>query len=127
MTQATTTQITDIGTVIVHVTDQDRAIAFYVGKLGFEKRLDVPYGQSERWVEVGPAGAATTIALPPPHADQPVGIEVSFNTPDAQALHAELTARGIDCDEVLHFGEPVPPMFLFRASDGTQFRVVERR
>lgn len=123
MTEATTTRITDIGTVIVHPSDQDRAIDFYVGKLGFEKRLDVPFGQGERWVEVGPAGSATTIALPPAGGE---GLEVSFNTPDAEALHAELTAKGVDCDEILRFGDPVPPMFLFRDEDGKQFRVVER-
>ncbi len=124
MTDTTATRITDIGAVIVHASDQDRAIDFYVGKLGFEKRLDVPFGQGERWVEVGLPGAATTIALPP-HGGE--GVEVSLNTPDAAALHAELTARGVDCDEVLRFGDPVPPMFLFRDPDGKQFRVVERR
>lgn len=44
MTDATATQITDIGTVIVHASDQNRAIDFYVGKLGFQIRLDVPFG-----------------------------------------------------------------------------------
>ena len=43
--------------------DPDRALAFYVGTLGLEKRRDVPFGQGQRWVEVAPAGAPTTIAL----------------------------------------------------------------
>jgi hypothetical protein len=33
-----TTNITELGLVIVPVTDQDRALEFYVEKLGFEKR-----------------------------------------------------------------------------------------
>jgi catechol 2,3-dioxygenase-like lactoylglutathione lyase family enzyme len=37
-----TTHITGVGTVGVPVTDQDRALEFYVGKLGFEKRRDIP-------------------------------------------------------------------------------------
>ena len=45
------------GTVIVPVSDQDRAIEFYVETLGFEKRADIPFGGGERWVEVAPAGA----------------------------------------------------------------------
>lgn len=49
-----TTQITRVGTVIVHVGDQDRALEFYLGKLGFEKRLDGPFGEGGRWVEVAP-------------------------------------------------------------------------
>ena len=48
----TRTHITQVGTVIVPVTDQDRALEFYLGKLGFEQRMDVPYGEGERWVEV---------------------------------------------------------------------------
>ena len=34
------TRITHVGTVIVPVSDQDKALEFYDGKLGFEKRLD---------------------------------------------------------------------------------------
>ena len=33
-----TTHITGLGTVAVPVTDQDRALEFYVGRLGFETR-----------------------------------------------------------------------------------------
>jgi lactoylglutathione lyase len=32
----TTTRITEVRTVGIPVNDQDRALAFYVGKLGFE-------------------------------------------------------------------------------------------
>ena len=44
--------ITHVGMVGVPVTDQDRALDFYVGVLGFEKRVDVAYGPDARWVEV---------------------------------------------------------------------------
>ena len=62
----TTIQIRKIGTVCVPVSDQERAIEFYVDTLGFEKRADVPFGEGYRWVEVAPAGADTTIAIVPP-------------------------------------------------------------
>ncbi len=126
MTEATTTHITQVGTVIVPVSDQDRALEFYVAKLGFEKRMDVPFGQGDRSIEVAPSGAATTIALVSPRQQGAPGIEVSLNTADAVATHADLQGRGVDVDEVLRFGDPVPPMFTFRDPDGTQFRVVER-
>jgi catechol 2,3-dioxygenase-like lactoylglutathione lyase family enzyme len=61
----TTTHITQVGTVIIPVSDQNQALEFYVEKLGFEKRLHAPYGEGERWVEVAPPGATTTIALVP--------------------------------------------------------------
>ena len=57
----TTTRITDVRTVGVPVGDQDRALEFYLGKLGFEKRLDVPLGDGQRWIEVAPRGAVITM------------------------------------------------------------------
>ena len=64
----TQTRITHIGTVIVPVSDQDRALDFYTGTLGFEKRIDVPYGDGDRWIDVGPPGAETTISIVPPRS-----------------------------------------------------------
>lgn len=87
-----TTHITHVGTVIVPVSDQDRALEFYVGELGFETRIDGTYGEGERWVEVAPPGATTTIALVLAHG-APAGVEVSFATENAEADHAELRAR----------------------------------
>jgi catechol 2,3-dioxygenase-like lactoylglutathione lyase family enzyme len=117
-----TTHITHVGTVIVPVSDQERALEFYVGTLGFEKRLDGSFGEGGRWVEVAPPGAATTLALVPG-----TGVEVSFATQDAAAVHAALLARGVDADaELIHMGEYVPPMFTFRDPDGNRLRVVER-
>ena len=47
--------ITRVSSVGVRAGDQDRAVDFYVGKLGFEKRRDEPMGPDGRWVEVGRA------------------------------------------------------------------------
>jgi catechol 2,3-dioxygenase-like lactoylglutathione lyase family enzyme len=125
----TRTQITQLGTVIVPVGDQDRALEFYLDKLGFEKRIDTPYGEGDRWVEVAPPAAATTIALVPPREGDPTGIEtrVGFTTEDADADHANLRARGVDVDAaVMRMGDPVPPMFFFRDPDGNTFFIIER-
>jgi catechol 2,3-dioxygenase-like lactoylglutathione lyase family enzyme len=126
MSQATTS-ISQVGTVIIPVSDQERALEFYVGTLGFEKRLDAPFGDGQRWIEVAPPGAATTIALVAPGPRQPKEVVVSFATGDADADHGALRARGVDADaELIRMGEYVPPMFTFRDPDGNQFRVVER-
>jgi catechol 2,3-dioxygenase-like lactoylglutathione lyase family enzyme len=124
----TRTKITHIGTVIVPVTDQDRALAFYQDKLGFEKRSDTPFGDGERWIEVAPQNASTTIALVPPRQGDTAGVEtrVAFATTDIEADHADLRARGVDADEqIMRMGDPVPPMFFFRDPDGNSFFVVE--
>jgi catechol 2,3-dioxygenase-like lactoylglutathione lyase family enzyme len=122
----TTTNITRVGTVLVPVEDQDRAIAFYVDTLGFEKRLDADSGGGSRWVEVAPPGAGTTLALVASTAGTP-GLEVSFATTNAAADHADLVGRGVDTDaDLIRMGGGVPPMFTFRDPDGNRFRVVER-
>jgi len=121
----TRTQITQVRTVGIPVTDQDRALAFYIGKLGFEKRLDVPYGAGERWVEVGPPGATTSIALVRAGNSDPTGIDtqVRLASENAAADHAALRASGVDVDaEVIPY--PVP-MFAFRDPDGNRLIIVE--
>jgi catechol 2,3-dioxygenase-like lactoylglutathione lyase family enzyme len=130
MTETSTrTSITQVGTVIVPVSDQDRAVDFFVDTLGFEKRMDVPYGDGEHWIEVAPPRAATTIALVPPREGETAGIEtrVGFATEDADVDHENLRSRGVDVDpEVMRMGGPVPPMFFFRDPDGNTFLIVER-
>ena len=127
----TKTRISQIGTVVIPVSDQDRAIEFYIDTLGFEKRTDVPFGNGYRWVEVAPAGAETTIAIVPPPPGKPTGnVEtgIALNTEDVDAVHADLKARGVDVDEeVSRMGDPVPPMFWFRDPDGNTLMVVESR
>ena len=122
------TRIKEVGTVIVPVSDQDRAIEFYTETLGFELRGDSPYGDGDRWVEVAPVGAATTIALVPPREGQSVGVptNMGLTTEDVDADHAQLKGKGVDVDDVMRMGDPVPPMFFLRDQDGNQIFVVER-
>jgi catechol 2,3-dioxygenase-like lactoylglutathione lyase family enzyme len=124
----TSTRITQMTTVVVPVSDQDRAIEFFTGKLGFEKRADTPFGNGDRWVEVAPYGASTTLALTLPQPGEAVGIDthVAFKSEDVAADHATLGERGVEVDaEVMRMGGPVPPMFWFRDLDGNRFLIVE--
>jgi catechol 2,3-dioxygenase-like lactoylglutathione lyase family enzyme len=123
----TTSGISHISLVMVPSPDQDKSIAFYVDTLGFEKRTDIPFGGSYRWVEVYPPNGTTGIALAPPRENGPVGVEtgISLTTADIDATHAELTAAGVDADEVARMGDPTPPMFFFRDPDGNTLLIVE--
>ncbi|HXC76548.1 MAG TPA: VOC family protein [Candidatus Acidoferrum sp.] len=122
----TTSGITDIRTVGIPVVDQEKALAFYVDTLGFDKRLDVPMGEGARWIEVGPPAAAITIALIRAHDGVPAGVEtgIRFTTSSADASRADLIARGVDADDVLRW-PGVPPMFAFRDQDGNGLEIVE--
>jgi catechol 2,3-dioxygenase-like lactoylglutathione lyase family enzyme len=125
---ASGTGLSQVSTVMVPVKDQDEAIAFYTDKLGFEKRVDVPFGDGDRWVEVAPPGAATTVSLVPPREGEATAIEtrVAFASADIDADHASLRERGVDVDEeVMRMGGPVPPMFFFRDQDGNRLLAVE--
>jgi catechol 2,3-dioxygenase-like lactoylglutathione lyase family enzyme len=122
------TRIRHVGTVMVPVSDQDRALEFYTDKLGFETRTDTPYGEGDRWIEVAPPGAETTVALVPPREGESAGIQTrtGFATDDIDGAHAELRDKGVDVDpEVMRMGDPVPPMFFFRDPDGNNFLLVE--
>ncbi len=137
-----TTRISQVGAVFVPVADQDRALEFYLDKLGFEKRADFPYGGGSRWIEVAPPGAANTIALVPPSEGGSAGgdeTHCAFATEDIEADHATLRARGVEVDAEIArtgkrrsgivsieatVGDPVPPQFFFRDPDGNRFLVV---
>ncbi|HEX6443619.1 MAG TPA: VOC family protein [Streptosporangiales bacterium] len=127
MTEQTSTPITGIPVVGVPVTDQDRAVSFYVETLGLEKRMDVPLPQlGGRWIQVAPRGSNVTIALVPASEDKPTGVEtgIRLSTPDAAALHAQLEAAGVTVGELLRW-PGTPPMFAFRDQDGNRLEIVQ--
>ena len=93
--QQTGTGIKQVGRVIIPVSDQARARAFYTETLGFEVRSEFVMSPESTWLEVAPLGAVTTMAIVPPPEGKPVGVEtrIGFATPDVDADHAGLKAR----------------------------------
>jgi catechol 2,3-dioxygenase-like lactoylglutathione lyase family enzyme len=127
----TSTGIRQITLICVPTPDQDQAIEFYES-IGFEKRTDMPFGGSYRWVEVYPPEGETGIALapPPPQGGDvtPMQTGITLVTEDIDTTHAEFQSRGVDVDaEVSRMGDPVPPMFWFRDPTGHTLMVVEQR
>ncbi|MEN9645010.1 MAG: hypothetical protein RL238_1679 [Actinomycetota bacterium] len=118
----------DINVTMFTVADQDAAIAFYTGKLGFELRADTAFGPNGeyRWVEVAPPGSHGRLALNPPMGGAPGGGGVGIETDDVIAEHRRLSAvGGIDLD-----GEPMqtpgaPLLFMMRDPDGNHIAVVQ--
>lgn len=126
MSSTTATQLTKIANVMFPVTDQDEAVTFYTDVLGFEKGVDIPFGDGNRWVEVMLPGAETTVALVIPPAEQPSmpGV-IGISTPDAEAAHAALKERGAEPGDIMRWGPPVPTMFNVGDPYGNQLWIVE--
>jgi predicted enzyme related to lactoylglutathione lyase len=124
----TTTGLRGISLVCVPTLDQDTAIAFYES-IGFEKRVDTPFGGDYRWVEMYLPQGQTGVALAPPPPGEPVvpaQTGITLTTGDVDATHATMKAAGVDVDaEVMRMGDPVPPMFWFRDPTGHALMVVE--
>jgi predicted enzyme related to lactoylglutathione lyase len=123
------TRINKVANVIVPFADQDRALQFYTEALGLEKRVDVAFGDGNRWIEVAPSGADTPIAICPPGPTATTGGKdtgISLQTDDIDAFHAQLKDRGVDVDaEVSRFADAVPPLFWLRDPEGNTLMVVE--
>lgn len=122
----TATTFSRIRTVAIAVTDQDRALRFYLETLRFEKRMDQPIGDGIRWIEVAPPGARVSLALTPESDDLRAGSNtgIRFASADVNAEHRTLTHLGVDTDALLDWPD-VPAMFTFRDVDGNTLYVVE--
>ena len=124
----TRTTVSDIGVAMFTVADQDAALAFYTGKLGFELRGDTPFGENGemRWLEVAPPGSSARLALNPPMGGQPGGGTIGVETPDVLGEHARLSAiGGIDLDPEPMRSPGAPLLFMMRDPDGNHIAVVE--
>ena len=121
-------QITQLGRVIVPVSNQDAAIAFYTEKLGFSLTADVPFGDGDRWVEVAPPNGGAAVALSRAQGDYQPGrmTGIALDSPDPRADHAELKVNGVDVDDELMGGDgTVPLLFMFRDGDGNGLMLVQ--
>ena len=97
--------ITRLYSADMYVHDLDKAVDFYVGRLGFEKRVDEPVdGEGHRWVEVAPEGSETVLVLA--HGFGTWGPEKVggwsrkiFAVDDMAATVRDLKARGVEFEQ----------------------------
>jgi lactoylglutathione lyase len=128
----TTTQATtaSLATAMFSVSDQDAAVAFYTGPLGWEVRADTSFGPdgAYRWVEVAPPGSVARLALNPPMTGEAGGGNVGIEVADVLAEHARLSAiGGIDVDPEPMQTPGAPLMFALRDPDRNQLWIVAAR
>jgi catechol 2,3-dioxygenase-like lactoylglutathione lyase family enzyme len=89
--------ISHIRLLSLPVSDQDRARDFYVDTLGFDLVRDNQMGPDQRWVEVAPKGALTSVTLVTWFPTMPPGSAkgLVLETDDLDADVAALTAGGV--------------------------------
>jgi lactoylglutathione lyase len=90
----------------VFVRDQDRALEFYVGKLGMEKRIDDKEpGADRRFLVVAPTGSHMGLVIV--KADEAEGTAhkvggfsgIVLGSSDVEGTHAELVGLGVNFAE----------------------------
>ncbi len=93
--------ITRVQLFSIPVTDQDRARDFYVGVLGLELVREMPMGPGQRWVQVRPVGAETSITLVTWFPSMPAGslTGLVLETDDLDGDVTRLQGQGVAIDE----------------------------
>jgi lactoylglutathione lyase len=90
--------------VTMYVEDQDRMVAFFTGKLGFDKRTDAEMGPGRRWIEVIPSGAQTGLALLKAadfNREPDTGYDVIYSCSDLQAAGERLKQNGVEVTDIV--------------------------
>ena len=122
-----------LGAVSLLVRDYDEALAFYVGKLGFDHVEDTDMGGGKRWVTVRPAGGDTVLLLAKATTDEQrarVGDQAGgrvwlfLETDDFARDHAAWMAAGVRFrEEPRH--EPYGKVAVFEDLYGNAWDLIE--
>jgi catechol 2,3-dioxygenase-like lactoylglutathione lyase family enzyme len=108
--------------VSVPVSDQDRSKSFYLDRLGFELIRDDASRSGLRWLQVKPAGSATSLTLVDWFASMPAGSlrGLVLAVDDLAGAYERFTANGVEFN--------TPPQrrawateAVFRDPDGNEF------
>ncbi len=88
--------------IFIPVTDVDRAIDFYVEKVGFNLDMEARVDENTRFVQVTPPTSACSIAFGEGITDMTPGTQNSIQVvvPDAEAARRHLVERGVEAPEV---------------------------
>ena len=88
--------------VPVPVTDVDKAIDFYVNKVGFNLDHDHRVNENLRFVQLTPPGSACSIVIGDGITEMKPGFQQGLQmvVVNADTAHDELKARGVEVSEV---------------------------
>ncbi len=91
--------ITNIKFVSIPVSDQERALDFYVNKLGFKVHTDQPFDDEQRWIELRIGQSQTRVVLfTAPGQEDRIGS--AFNgavaCDNVEGTYRQLCERGVE-------------------------------
>ena len=126
--------------VTVYVKNEDEALAFFTGKLGFKKKMDSPMGPGgPRWITVTPAGQPDfefTLFNPATWfkgeeariASEQIGRQAMLilESDDIEADHKVLTAAGVPLDSGVR-DLPWGRDLVFRDLYGNRYNLVQSK
>ena len=109
--------------IAVPVSDVDRAKAFYTDQAGFNADHDHKVDENLRFIQLTPPGSACSITIGTGIVDtEPGSVQgLQLVVTDADAAHAELSARGVEVSEVQEF--PWGRFVFFSDPDGNAWSV----
>jgi catechol 2,3-dioxygenase-like lactoylglutathione lyase family enzyme len=86
-----------ITVVSVPVTDQDRAMRFYIDEVGFELLAHTSFGDGLGWVQVGPKGSEASLTLVTWFEDMRAGSlrGLVVDSDDLDADYRAMNGRGV--------------------------------
>ncbi len=122
--------------VPIVVSDHERALKFYTGVLGFQKRQDYQPKGRPRWLTVAPEDQEVEFILvkgkytvdPRPPAEAPSeGNHIVFATADCRKDFETLTARGVKFKDPAPVEAPFGLAAYFADPDGNHLTLLEAR
>ncbi|MCB1033881.1 MAG: VOC family protein [Acidobacteria bacterium] len=115
--------ITHLKFVSIPTRDQDRALAFWTEKVGFQVLTDQPFDGKQRWIELRIPGAKTRVVLfTPDGAEARIGesFNGSFASADVQSTYRAMVEKGVDFDSPPQ-SQPWGTFAIFKDPDGNRF------
>jgi catechol 2,3-dioxygenase-like lactoylglutathione lyase family enzyme len=114
--------ITHIKFVSIPTTDQDRALAFYTGKLGFKVVTDQPFSETQRWIELRIGSSETRFVLFSMDGGAKPGgpFNGSLACDHVERTYEELKGRGVEFSGPPK-KEPWGTYTTFKDPDGNEF------
>ncbi|MCM3600920.1 VOC family protein [Robertmurraya korlensis] len=123
--------INKVGQIMLYVTNQDEAKAFWTEKVGFQVVSEEDNGQGFRWIEVAPKNAETSIILHNKEFIAKMSPELNLGTPslmffteNLEYLYNDLRNKNITVGELVKM--PSGKVFNFADDEGNYFAVMER-